>query len=123
MIEIAGAVSLAGVVNLGSAARQKNGNGAAIELMGGDPDEFPERYAVADPLSRVPIPAAVRCVHAQADDRVPFAESVTYVAAARAAGQDAQLLEIAGDHFSVTDTAAPTWPAILEKLEELMSVP
>jgi acetyl esterase/lipase len=119
VIRIGSVMSLAGALDLGAAARQKLGNGAAIELMGGDPDEFPERYAVADPLSQVPIPAAVCCVHAQADDRVPFEQSVTYVAAARAAGQDAQLLELDGDHFSVTDTTAPTWPAMIKKLEEL----
>jgi acetyl esterase/lipase len=120
VIEIAGAMSLAGVLDLATAAREKLGNGAAIELMGGAPDEIPERYAVADPLSQVPIPAAVRCVHAQADDRVPFAQSVTYVAAARAAGQDAQLLEVGGDHFSVADTAAPTWPVVIKALEGLL---
>ena len=83
------------------------------------PGELPERYAIADPLSQVPIPAAVRCVHARADDRVPFAQSVTYVAAARAAGQDARLLEADGDHFSVADTSAPTWPVVITELEEL----
>jgi acetyl esterase/lipase len=120
VIQIAGVMSLAGVIDLGVAARQKLGNGAALKLMGGDPDEFPGRYAVADPLSQVPVPAAVCCVHARADDRVPFALSVTYVAAARAAGQDAELFEADGDHFTVTDTTAPTWPAIISKLEELM---
>jgi acetyl esterase/lipase len=120
VIEVAGVMSLAGVLDLGAAARQKLGNGAAFRLMGGDPGELPERYVVADPLGQVPIPAAVCCVHARADDRVPFAQSVTYVAAARTTGQDAQLLEVDGDHFSVTDTTAPTWPAIIRKLEELM---
>ena len=119
VIQIAGVMSLAGVIDLGVAARQKLGNGAALELMGGDPDEFPGRYAVADPLSQVPIPAAVCCVHARADDRVPFALSVTYVTAARAAGQDAELFEADGDHFTVADPTAPTWPAIIRKLEEL----
>jgi acetyl esterase/lipase len=120
VIEIAGVISLAGVLDLGAAVREKIGNGAAIELMGGDPGEFPERYAVADPLSQVPIPAAVRCVPARADDRVPFAESVTYVVAARAAGQDARLLEVDGGHFSVADTSAPTWPVVIKAIEELL---
>jgi acetyl esterase/lipase len=120
VIEIAGVISLAGVLDLAAAAREKLGNGAAIELMGGAPDELPERYAVADPLGQVPIPAAVRCVHAQADDRVPFAQSVAYVAAARAAGQDARLLQADGDHFSVADTCAPTWPVVIKALEELL---
>jgi acetyl esterase/lipase len=121
VIKIAGVVSLAGALDLRAAAREKLGNGAAIELMGGDPGEFPEEYAVADPLSQVPIPAAVRCVHARADDRVPFAQSVTYVAAAQAAGQDARLLEVDGDHFSVTDTSAPAWPVVIKALDELLA--
>lgn len=120
VIKIAGAMSLAGVLDLATAAREKLGDGAAIRLMGGDPDELPDRYAVADPLGQVPIPAAVRCVHAPADDQVPVTQSVTYVAAARATGQDAQLLEVGGDHFSVADATAPIWPAIIKELEELM---
>jgi acetyl esterase/lipase len=118
-VGLAGAISLAGVVDLGAAAREKIGNGAALDLMGGGPGERPERYAVADPLAQVPIPAVVRCVHARADDRVPFAQSVTYVAAAQAAGQDARLIEVDGDHFSVADFTSPTWPIVINALEEL----
>jgi len=56
-------------------------------------------------------------VHVQADDRVPFAQGVTYAAAA----QDAQLLEVDGGHFAIADTAAPTWPTVINALEELMA--
>jgi acetyl esterase/lipase len=122
VVELGGVISLAGVLDLGTAAREKIGNGAVIDLMGGSPGERPDRYAVADPLARVPIPAAVRCVHARADDRVPFAQSVTYVAAARAAAQDARLLEVDGGHFSIADISAPTWPAVISALEEVMSI-
>jgi acetyl esterase/lipase len=121
-VQIVGVIGLAGVLDLGTAAREKIGNGAAIDFMGGGPDGVPERYAVADPLPQVPIPAVVRCVHARADDRVPFAESVTYVAAAQAAGQDAQLLEVDGDHFSIADISSPTWPAVINALEEMMTI-
>jgi fermentation-respiration switch protein FrsA (DUF1100 family) len=76
---------------------------------------------VADPLAQVPIPAVVRCVHARADDEVPFAQSATYVAAARAAGQDAQLLEVNGDHYLVADASSPAWPTVITALEELTS--
>jgi acetyl esterase/lipase len=112
-VELAGAISLAGILDLGAAAHEKIGNGAAIDFMGGSPGEWPERYAVASPLSQVPIPAVVRCVHSRPDDRVPFAESVTYVAAAQATGQDAQLLEVNGDHFSLADITSPTWPVVI----------
>ena len=120
VIEIAGVISLAGVLDLVAAARQKIGNAAALEFMGGGPDAFPDRYAVADPLAWVPIPAAVRCVHAWADDRVPFEESAAYVTAARAAGQDARLIELAGDHFSVADPSAPTWPTVITEIQEFL---
>jgi acetyl esterase/lipase len=118
-VEIAGVISLAGVLDLRTAAREKLGNGAVIDFMGGSPDEHPQRYAVADPLSQVPIPAVVRCVHAHADDRVPFTQSVTYVEAAQAVRQDAQLREVDGDHFSITDISSPEWPAIVEVLADL----
>jgi hypothetical protein len=53
VVEIAGVIScLAGVLDLAAAAREGIGNGAATDFMGGDPDECPDRYAVADPLSQ-----------------------------------------------------------------------
>jgi hypothetical protein len=41
--------------------------------------------------------------------------------AAQAAGQDAQLLEVDGDHFSLADITSPTWPTVINALEEVMS--
>jgi acetyl esterase/lipase len=119
VVEISGVISLAGVVDLRTAAREKIGHKAAIIFMGGKPDELPEQYSIADPLSRVPIKAWVRCVHARRDELVPFAQSVDYVAAAQAAGQDARLLEVPGDHFSIVDTSSPTWSTVLRTLEDL----
>jgi acetyl esterase/lipase len=120
VVELTGAISLAGAVDLGKAAREEIGDGAAIKLMGGGPDELPRQYAVADPIALVPIRAAVRCVHAKGDDRVPFAQSVSYVTTALAAGEDARLIEVDGDHQSVADTSAPSWPVVATALEELM---
>jgi hypothetical protein len=122
-VRIAGVISLAGVLDLAAASREELGNGAATDLMGGGPDECPERYVVADPLAQGPIPAAVRCVHARADVWVPFAQSMTYVAVARAAGQNAQLLEINGDYQSVADATSPAWPTVVAALEELTAPP
>jgi acetyl esterase/lipase len=122
-VEIAGVIGLAGVVDLAAAARDGNGNGAAIALMGGGPSDRPQWYAVADPLGQVPIPAVVRCVHALADDEVPFIQSVTYVAAAQAAGQDAQLIEASGDHYSVADATSADWPIVINALEDVETVP
>src|SRR5580693_8503382 len=52
-VHLAGVISLAGVLDLGAAARQKSGNGAVVDFIGGAPSEHPDWYAVADPLSQV----------------------------------------------------------------------
>jgi acetyl esterase/lipase len=119
LVELSGVVSLAGILDLSAAARDRIGNGAATRLVGGSPEEYPGRYLVADPLAQVPIPATVYCVHAQADDRVPFTQAVTYVDAALAAGQHAKLLQVEGDHFSIADPGAPTWPSVITALEAM----
>lgn len=119
-VALAGVVSLAGVLDLSAAAREKIGNGAAIDFMDGAPDERPERYLAADPLLQVPIPAIVRCVHSRSDDRVPFAQSVTYTEAATAVGQNAQLMEVEGSHFSIARPSSTAWPKVLSAVEELM---
>jgi acetyl esterase/lipase len=118
-VGLSGVISLAGVLDLSAAARGKIGNGAAIDFMDGGPDERAEQYLAADPLLQVPIPVIVRCVHSRSDDRVPFAQSVTYTEAATAAGQNAQLVEVEGSHFSIADTSSTAWPHVLSAVEEL----
>lgn len=100
------AVSLAGVVDLATAARESVGDTAVPDLMGGGPDEVPDRYAVGDPAALVPPPAPVLLVHARDDDRVPLSQSVAY---ADAAGEAAQLSVVDGDHFTVIDPSDPSW--------------
>ncbi len=121
VVEVGAVVSLAGVVDLVSAARLGIGNGAVAQFMGGGPDDVPERYALADPMAHLPIAAAVRCVHARADDRVPFALSEAYVGRAREASMDASLVEARGDHFSVADARSPDWSTVLGVLEDLLA--
>ncbi len=60
------AISLAGVCDLAGAYREWHG-GAVRELMGGSPEQLPERYDVADPLRRVPLPMPALLVHGVGD--------------------------------------------------------
>jgi fermentation-respiration switch protein FrsA (DUF1100 family) len=48
-------------------------------------------------------------VHATDDDTVPVSQSREYVAAATAAGAQAELVEVTGGHFVVIDTAHDAW--------------
>jgi dipeptidyl aminopeptidase/acylaminoacyl peptidase len=121
MSAVAGVVSLAGVCDLVTAARERIGESAAIELMGGTPDERPEAYAAADPLQQLPTGAEVLVVHGDADERVPIEQSRTYAHAARAAGDSCEFLELPGvDHFDLIDPRTETWTTIAGRLDSLL---
>src|SRR5262252_9520547 len=67
-VELTAVVSQAGVLALADCARDGVGGTAALDLMGGGPDDLPERYRLADPMDALPLAAAVLCVHSRADD-------------------------------------------------------
>lgn len=107
-------VGLAGVCDLGECFRLDLGDGAAGDLMGGSPAQFPERYAAADPQRLLPVGLAVRLVHGLADDRVPSEMSSSYAQRAKAVGDDAScdLLPDCG-HFELIQPASAAWPSVL----------
>jgi pimeloyl-ACP methyl ester carboxylesterase len=88
--------------------------------MGGMPDELPEQYRLADPMAAIPLSMPVLCVHARADSNVPFAYSADYVEAARSAGADARLHEVAGDHFTVVDPGDGAWRIVVDALPRVL---
>ena len=121
LVALTGVVSQGGVLGLVRCAQDGLGDGAALELMGGRPDELPSQFRLADPLAAVPITAPVLCVHARADAQVPFAQSVAYVEAATAAGGTATLLEAAGDHFTLIEPKSPDWTIVVDGLPGLLA--
>lgn len=118
-VPVTGVISQAGVLDLATAARRSVGHTAVPDLLGGLPDEFPERYRAADPIQRAPLPAPVLCLHSAADDEVPLAQSQAYVAAATAVGADARLIESGGDHYTLIDPASADWALTVQELAAL----
>jgi acetyl esterase/lipase len=112
-VRVTAAVAQAGVLDLATACRQHVGETAVSDLLGGTPDDVPDRYAAADPIVHAPLPVPVVCVHAPADTDVPIAQSRAYVAAS---GGAASLVEVAGDHYSVIDPASADWAVVREVL-------
>jgi alpha-beta hydrolase superfamily lysophospholipase len=121
MVRVSAAVAQAGVLDLMTAARTGVGGTAIADLVGGSPEQVPERYAAADPMRALPIAAPVLCVHARADREVPFQQSVAYVAAATQAGGTATLREAAGDHFTLIQPDSPDWDIVVDSLPDLLS--
>ena len=58
-------------------------------------------------------------MHGRSDANVPLSQSEDYVRAARAAGADAELLTVDGDHFVLIDPASDVWDATVDLLDEL----
>jgi acetyl esterase/lipase len=119
-VAVTAVAAQAGVLALADCAREGVGGTAAADLMGGGPDERPAEYRLADPIAAVPLAAPVLCLHSRGDENVPFSYSERYVAAATAAGGQATLVELSGDHFTLIDPAAPDWAAFVTALPGLL---
>jgi acetyl esterase/lipase len=115
-VPVRAVVTQAGVLDLTRAYDEHLGDGAVRAFMGGPPG--PD-YDVADPQRQVPLHVPVRCVHGTADDVVPLHHSSDYVSAASAAGADATVVEVDGDHFAVNDVRTEAWTRIVEVLDSL----
>ncbi|HUQ38841.1 MAG TPA: alpha/beta hydrolase [Acidimicrobiales bacterium] len=116
-VEVTKAISLAGVPDLVEADRAHLGSDAARELLGGSAAGVPDRYAAASPAARLPLGVPQVLVHGADDDIVPPSFSRAYAAAATAAGDDVELVELPGvDHDDVIDPSSPAWTAVLDRL-------
>jgi acetyl esterase/lipase len=124
-IPIAQVISLAGVCDLAGAYRRWNG-GAARALMGGSPEELPERYALGDPLALAPLAMPVLLVHGVGDETVSVELSRSYARAARAGGGELELVEIegpAGSHRAHIDPRGESWAVVTRWLERRERAP
>jgi acetyl esterase/lipase len=114
------AIGQAAVCDLAGAYRLWHG-GAVRALMGGAPEQLPERYAVGDPIELVPLGMPALLVHGSADRTVSVKLSRRYAERARAAGAQVELIEIAGSaggHRAHVDPRSEAWRAVTSWLGE-----
>jgi len=78
-------------------------------LLGGAPDEVPERWAQADPMRRIPLAVPIALVHGTRDGTVDVQRSRDYAAAAAQAGAPVTLIETPGDHRDPIDPTTHAW--------------
>ncbi len=93
--------------------------GAVAALMGGSPAQLPERYAAGDPARLLPLDMPALLVHGTLDETVSVELSRDYAAAARAAGGEVELVEIAGaagHHRAHIDPRGEAWAAVTSRL-------
>ncbi len=117
---LVGVVALAAVSDLVACYDQHLGNDAVVALLGGGPDQFPDRYAPTNPAGLLPSGVAAVLVHGVDDDRVPVSMSESYATAARVAGDDVTLVTVPDcGHFEVIDPLSTAWPAVLDAITRL----
>ncbi len=117
------AVSLAGVSDLEQADRTQLGGGAVAAFLGRNVDRT-LLYPEASPKAMLPLGTPQLLVHGVEDQIVPLEQSESYVAAARSAGDEVELLRLAGaGHFVVIDERSKEWGMVADRIEVALGPP
>lgn len=117
-LSLGAVVSLAGVLDLRRAWDLSLSEGVVEEVLGGSPDEVPERYDAASPVELLPSGVQHLLVHGDEDEIVPVEISERYHAAANAHGDRCALLTLpATGHFALIDPTSAAWPDILSMIQ------
>jgi len=120
-IALRGLVALVPVADLRRAWELKLSDTVVADLLGGSPQDLPDRYRSASPVELVPLGVAQRVLHGDNDDVVPLEISRRFVAAAKKSGDDSKLIAVAGaGHFELIDPRSSAWPVVKEAVLELV---
>jgi acetyl esterase/lipase len=116
------ALALTHVVALAPVASLRAVGGFAHALMGGTPEQVPDRYALADPMRRIPLRAPVLLVHPVDDGTVPVRQSQRYAERAREAGADVVLVAPPeGGHRAPIDPPSEAWRSAARWLHDVVA--
>lgn len=116
-----GVVSLAGVLDLRQGYKLNLSNGVVQDLMGGSPDDLPQRYATASPIELLPTAVPQTLIHGTSDQNVPFVISQDYYAVALSKHEKVKLVTLPGiGHFEVINPTSEIWPIVLKETKTLL---
>lgn len=117
------AVSLAGVCDLRTAWKQRLGNGIVKKLMGGTPDQFPERYDASSPIELLPTGTRQLLIHGTDDDIVPISQSEKFFERAEQLGEQPTLVKLNGvGHFELVDPETDAWSEVVKAVMPLLGL-
>ena len=120
-IPLLGGVSLAGISDLRRARQDCSCAEIVGRLMGGRAESFPERYRTASPVELLPLGIPQRLIHGAKDTSVPLKLSEDYTAAARALGDDVQLVILPhAGHFEPIAPKSAAWPIVEKTIREVL---
>jgi acetyl esterase/lipase len=119
-VPVTAVVAQCGVLDLRMASKLQLSRGVVHRFLGGTPAAAPDRYAAASPAERLPLGVPVLLTHGGRDEVVPPVMSERFADAARAAGDDVELIvEPEADHFGHLETGSRSWRAVTAWLDGL----
>ncbi len=117
-------IAQAPVANLERARALVDPGGVVNDLLGGTPEQHPERYLLANPGRQVPVDMPVLLVHGADDRTVSVGQSRDYAQATRAAGGTVELVEPPDtSHRDHVDPRSAAWAAVTSRLDGLTAAP
>lgn len=112
-LPLRGVVALAGVCDLRRAWELRLSDNVTEQLLGGTPEQVPERYAAASPADLLPLGVPQVLIHGTEDTSVPYAISAEYSARTSAAGDEVELVTLAdAGHFEIVDPQAAEFETV-----------
>lgn len=122
LVALAGAVDLELTIELGGYFFFRNGGPSVRSLMGGSPQEVPDRYAAADPDRLLPLGVRQVLVQGKEDDQIPPELPRRWADKAMRQGDAVAVKMVEGaDHFDVVDPESRAWSDSREALLSLLS--
>ncbi|HJW33098.1 MAG TPA: alpha/beta fold hydrolase [Holophagaceae bacterium] len=112
-VRVAAAVGLAPVADLRRAHALGLGNGAVEALLGGTPEQVPDRFRSASPRELLPLGVPQLILHGAEDAAVPLQLARAYAEAAEAAGDPVTFVALPGmGHMEFLDPASAAHAAL-----------
>ncbi len=91
------------------------------QLLGGMPEDAPERYAETSPSALLPLNVTQVMIWGSRETYVPQSQAERYVAMATKAGDQARLIVVPGaGHFETASPLTSAWPTVLLSIETLL---
>lgn len=123
-LPVRGVISLAGVADMARAAQENICGGAPQALLGGDPNEVPQRYRDGSPAALLPLGVPQILINGDRDHAVPLAHVQPYAEQAQQRGDSVQLeiLEDTG-HFEIVTPRSAVWATLRNAVQRMIATP
>jgi len=114
-VDLRGVIPLAAITDLRRAWALQLSNGVVKQLLGGTPEQVPQRYSSASPAELLPISVPQRLIHGTADDIVPFDISERF----SKASHNSKLVPLKGaGHFELIDPRTKEWDTVRKNITQ-----